>query len=107
MRSFVSKPVQILGKQFDGTRESAKEITDWVKEVLGNKYQNAELRESVAHFGFSSDVPHSVDAQHVLTIYTESGRYYINRSDWMVLIIDRGDFTTYMNDRLHEIYAEL
>lgn len=107
MKAFVSKPVQILAKQFDGTRESAKEVTDWIKKDPNARYNRAELREEVSKYGFGSDVPHTVDAESYLTVFTDQSTYYIPKGEWLVLIVDTGIYTTYSNERLRENYAEL
>ena len=104
MKEFVSKPVHIQGKQFDGTRESAKEITDWAKSLIDD-YQSSILKEEVSRFGFESNIPLSVNSEHTLMIFTDRAQYYINRTDWLVLIVDTGIFTTYTDERLNEIYT--
>lgn len=107
MKAFVSKPVHIAGKQFDGSRESAKAITDWVKEVIiDDEYQCAELKENVSHWGFM-DTPISELSLNVLVIATKTSSYYVNKTDWIVQIANTGKFTTYTDARLREIYNEL
>lgn len=107
MKAFVSKPVQIRGKQFDGTRESAKEITDWIKADPNSRYNSAELRENVDKFGFDSEVPYARDSTHVLNIDLGSGRLYLTKGDWAILFIEDGIYTSYGDQRLREHYAEL
>jgi hypothetical protein len=107
VKSFVSKPVHILGKQFDGSRESAQEITAWVKAVIvDDTYRCAELKESVSQWGFL-DTPISEESVNVLVISTDKNTFYINKTDWIVQFADSRKFQTYMNDRLLEIYKEL
>jgi hypothetical protein len=107
LKAFVSIPVQILGKQFDGTRESAKEITNWIKSDPNSRYNSAELRENVDKFGFDSDQPHSRDSHHVLNIEMDQSRLYLTKNDWAILFVDTGVYSTYSDERLHENYAEL
>ena len=107
MKAFVSVPVQILGKQFLGTRESAKEIVEWIRNDEKAGYQNAELRENVDQFGFDSLVPHARDNRQVLTIFTESARLVVYSGEWLVLFVETGVWSTYTHSRLTENYAEL
>lgn len=107
MKAFVSKPVQILAKQFDGTRESAKEITDWIKKDPNSRYNSAELREQVSKFGFDSLTPHAADDAKELTIHTDSTRIYVKQGNWVVLFVDTGQYCAYHDSRLRENYAEL
>jgi len=107
LKAFVSKPVQIVGKQFDGTRESAKEITDWIKRDPNSRYNSAELRENVDKFGFDSTIPVSRDARQDLTIHTDTGRYFLTRTDWLILFADTGAYSTDSDRRIREHYAEL
>lgn len=107
MKAFVSKPVQIIGEQFDGSRESAKKVTDWVKVVIkDDEYKCAELKENVSLWGFM-DTPISELSQNTLVIVTNKCTYYLNRDDWLVQFTETGKFTSYTDARLQEIYNEL
>lgn len=107
MKAFVSIPVQILGKQFLGTRESAKEITDWIRKDPNARYNRAELHEGISRFGLDSRDPHDVDDRRTLNIHCDQNRYFLEEGDWLVLIVDTGVFTTSTHSRLTANYTEL
>lgn len=106
MKDFVSKPILMTGEQFDGTRESAKKVTDWVKAVIkDDEYQCAELKEAVSRWGFL-DTPITELSQNTLVITTNKCTFYLNRDDWLVQFDENGRFTTYTDARLNELYSE-
>jgi hypothetical protein len=107
LKAFVSKPVQIAGKQFDGTRESAKELINWIKSDPTARYNSAELRENVNQFGFDSTGSYFEGNRKTLNIDTDVARYFLHKGDWLVRFIDTGGYTTYDDQRLRAKYAEL
>lgn len=108
MKAFVSKPVQILAKLFDGTRESAKEIVEWVKSDPNFKYDSAELREHVAKCGFSTEAVHDTRDTCSLTIYNQfGGKRIVNRGDWLVLHVESEDYSSLSYEELQAHYKEL
>lgn len=49
-----TKSEELIGMQFEGTPESAKEITEWIKSIVGEQYQRGHMQRLTAqsHLGY-------------------------------------------------------
>lgn len=51
-----TKTEELIGLQFEGTPESAKEIVKWVKEVVGDRYQRGQMQRGKTQYHLGYDV---------------------------------------------------
>ena len=90
-KKYVTKPERVEALYFDGTVESAKEISAWVKEVVGEaSYVSTQMRDRVERSSFGYLSPHTVDPQKELYIYTQiEGTIEVTSGFWLTLDEDR------------------
>lgn len=82
-KRFKPKPEFITAMQFTGTPENARDIVAWVKESVGGSYQSSRIRELETKHSFGDDVPHAVNNQICLYIYTQYWTIGLIVSDWL------------------------
>lgn len=108
MKTFELKPKRIEAKQFLGTRESAKEISDWIKADDSAGYSSAELREMVVKGGFDDILTPDASASSVLTIILkERASLYIEGGDWVVRYVETDTYTVMSHERVTQNYREV
>lgn len=64
-----TKSEELIGLQFEGTPESAKEIVEWIKSVIGDQYQRGTMQRGKTQYMLGYDVGRLIpEAVLVLTL---------------------------------------
>lgn len=106
MKAFAHKPEQLVGKRFEGTTESAKDILDWFRSHPHSDYIGYHLRFKETRYDLGQNQPVDLDTTSYLEIDTKHSRFYLNVGTWLV-VKETGDFMTCSDKHLADHYNEI
>jgi hypothetical protein len=84
-----TKTEELIGIEFDGSEESAKEIVEWVKSIVGDQYQRGQMQRGHTQFHLGYDVGQMIpEAVLLLTIDSLPGTYHLNVPAGALVVYD-------------------
>jgi len=109
MPTFRSKPTEpeiIDARQFTGSYESAKDITNWFKANYEGPYINATLREKVTTLALGSVIDGEVSYPNELILTVANGDYFVYGGFWLVHRQD-GTWVVWTDNQIKRKYDQV